>query len=260
VSTPANPPPLDLDQVAGTLAGLRAGWISQGLTAGPITWRDARASWPKPLITDRSAVIEPESVGITLTASVGHEGRLVIWRGGWADVELLAGGTVTSRNPALCDVADCDAVARSLASQLTATLPSQPQHPPDLSPVTVLWVTDWWDGPVEGMASYQGRDCWFRAIFDEEADEWTSPRRCRLYELTDGEGQRLWARHRRWEELAGGNSCYHDDAPSPDLKPGYQDFYQHDEPPAQTGRQIGEFTVPPLPPRQSPDPARTKPW
>jgi hypothetical protein len=127
-----------------------------------------------------------------LTAADGREGRLIIWRGGWADVELLAGGTVTSRNPALRDVADCAAVARSLASQLTATSSSQPQQPPDLSPVAVLWVTDWWGGPVEGMASYQGQDCWFRAIFDEEADEGTSPRRCRLYELTDGERRRLW--------------------------------------------------------------------
>ena len=36
------------------------------------------------------------------------------------------------------------------------------------------------------QATYQGRDCWFRAIFDTEADEWTSPRRCRLFELTPG--------------------------------------------------------------------------
>jgi hypothetical protein len=59
VSSPASPPLLDLDQVVSTLAGLRAGWISQGLTAGPVTWRDARASWPKPLITDRGAVAPP---------------------------------------------------------------------------------------------------------------------------------------------------------------------------------------------------------
>ena len=31
----------------------------------------------------------------------------------------------------------------------------------------MLWVSNWRDGPVEGMASYQGKDCWFRAIFDE---------------------------------------------------------------------------------------------
>ena len=121
--------------------------------------------------------------------------------------------------------------------------------PLDLRPVTILWITDWWDGPVEGMATYQDRDCWFRAIFDTSADEWTSPRRCRLYELAPDERQRLWARHRFWEQYAGGGSCFHPDAPDPALKPGSQDFYQHaDREPARTGAQIGEFTAPPMQP------------
>jgi hypothetical protein len=107
------------------------------------------------------------------------------------------------------------------------------------------------------MASYQGRDCWFRAIFDTEADEWTSPRRCWLYELADGERERLWARHRRWEDLAGGNSCYHDDAPSPELKPGWQAFYPDNDQLAQTGRHIGEFTAPPLSAHRSRQPPRS---
>jgi hypothetical protein len=249
MSSPARPPPLDLDQVADTLDSLRPGWLGEGLAAGRLTWRDARASWPKPVVTDRGAVAEPESVGVVLTVADGREGHLVIWRGGWADVDLLAHGQVTSRNPAIGNAADVIAEASDLASQLTSALSSQAQYPPDLSPVTVLWVTDWWDGPVEGMASYQGRDCWFRAIFDEEADEWTSPRRCRLCELAEAERQRLWARHRRWEERAGGNSCYHDDAPAPGLKPGWQAFYHDLDQPARPGRQTGEFVVPPPPDR-----------
>ena len=259
MSSPATPP-LDLDQVASTLASLQPGWTGQGLTAGPLTWRDARASWPRPLLTDRSLIAEPESVGLTMTTADGRAGHLVIWRGGWADIDLLDGDTVTSRNPAIHDLADCITEANCLASQLTAPPALPAQHPPDLSQVTVLWVTDWWDGPIEGMASYQGRDCWFRAIFDEQADEWTSPRRCRLYELAGDERQRLWASYRRWEDLAGGNSCYHDHAPGPGLKPGWQDFYP-DGPTAQTGPQIGEFTAPPLPPRQPPprpDPPHTR--
>jgi hypothetical protein len=132
VSSPATPPPLDLDQVASTLASLRPGRTGQGLTAGPLTWRDARASWPQPLVTDRSLVAEPESVGLTLTAADGREGHLVIWRGGWADIDLLDGETVTTRNPAIGDLAGCIAEARSLASQLTAPPPPQARHPPDL--------------------------------------------------------------------------------------------------------------------------------
>ena len=110
----------DLDEVASTLTNLRPGWVAQGLTAGTLTWRDASASWPRPLLTNRSTVLEPESVGITLTAADGREGRLVIWRGGWADVDVLADGTVTSRNPAIHDVAECI----DLASQP----PGEPAH------------------------------------------------------------------------------------------------------------------------------------
>ena len=90
-----------------------------------------------------------------------------------------------------------------------------------LNGVSVLWITNWWDGPVEGMASFDGRDCWFTAIFDEEADEYTSPRRCELYELSAKEREQRWARHRHWEQAAGGNSCFHDASPDPSLKPGW---------------------------------------
>src|ERR1700719_1713959 len=147
VTSPLSPP-LDLDQVAAVLAGLRPGWREQGLVVRPFLWRDARGSWPQILHTDRGEVAEPESVGLTLTAADGREARLVIWRGGWADVDVLAGGTVITRSPALDDPAGCAALARSVAGELTAP----PLHwGTDLRPVTIVWVCDWWDGPVEGM-------------------------------------------------------------------------------------------------------------
>ena len=97
------------------------------------------------------------------------------------------------------------------------------------------------------MASYKGSDCWFRAIFDDVADEWTAPRRCRLYQLAPDERQRLWAEHREWEQHVGGNSCYHPGAPGPVLKAGWQAYSQPaDHQPAETGAQIGEFTAPPM--------------
>ena len=241
MTSPMSPPPLDLDQAAALLAGLRPGWTRQGLIVRPFTWRDARASWPQALHTDRRKVAEPESVGLRLTAADGREARLVIWSGGWADVDLLAGGTVTTGNPRLADPDECAALANSLASELTAP----PLHwGTDLRPVTIEWVTDWWDGPVEGMASYQGRDCWFRAISDTDADEWTSPRRCRLFELTPGERDRLRARHRRREQHAGGDSGHHPGAPGPALRPGAEAFHDPDPRPAQVGGLIGEFTAP----------------
>ena len=246
MTSPMSPPPLDLDQVAALLTGLRPGWTRQGLIVRPLTWRDARALWPQALHTDRSNVTEPESVGLRLTTADGREARLVIWRGGWADAGLLTGGTVTTRNPGLDDPAGCATLAASLAGELTAP----PRHrEPDLRPVTIAWVEDWRDGPVEGMATYQGRDCWFRATSGTGPGERTSPRRCRLYELTPDERDRLWSGHREREQHAGGTrllpprrarSCPARPPARPSVTPGCQS--------ARTGRLIGEFTAPALPP------------
>jgi hypothetical protein len=121
-------PQLDLDQVARELTGLQPGWAEHGITAGQLTWRDAGATWPKPIVTSRATVAEPESVGMTLTAANGNEAILVLWRGGWADVDLLLGRHVLSRAPDLQDVAGCVALAESIAEQLTATPSSEPEE------------------------------------------------------------------------------------------------------------------------------------
>jgi hypothetical protein len=114
-------PRLDLDQVARELTGLLPGWAERGITAGQFTWRDAQAAWPKPIVIGRIMVAEPESVGVTLTAANANEARLVIWRGGWADVDLLLGTHIVSRAPDLHDAAACVALAESIAAQLDIT-------------------------------------------------------------------------------------------------------------------------------------------
>jgi hypothetical protein len=119
-STARNEPDIDLDRVAGKLTELRPGWTQRGLTIGELTWRDAAAAWPQPIVTDRNQVADPESLGITLTASNGNEGFLVIWRGGWADVGQLIYGKALHGAPDLRDEADCTALAESIASQLAA--------------------------------------------------------------------------------------------------------------------------------------------
>lgn len=117
----SSPPRLDLDQVARGLTGLLPGWAERGITAGQLTWREAQAAWPQPIVTSRITVAEPESVGVTLAAANGNEARLVIWRDGWADVDLLLGTRVVSRNPDLHDAAACVALAESIAAQLLIT-------------------------------------------------------------------------------------------------------------------------------------------
>jgi hypothetical protein len=121
-------PRLDLDQVARELTRLRPGWAERGITAGQLTWRDAQAEWPKPIVTDRTTVAEPESVGMTLTAANGTQAILILWRGGWGDVDLLLGSQVVSRAPDLYDVAGCVALAESIAAQLNATPSSEPEE------------------------------------------------------------------------------------------------------------------------------------
>jgi len=120
-----------------------------------------------------------------------------------------------------------------MTSQLAAIPPTPTKPSPDLSPVTVLWITDWWAGPVERMASYQGRDCWFRAIFDEKADEWTAPpmpalrAHRRRTPAPLGQPPPLGGLGRK--QLLLPRQCA-----QPDLKPSYQDLYQHDDLPMAT--------------------------
>jgi hypothetical protein len=43
--------------------------------------------------------------------------------------------------------------------------------------VVVLWTTEWWDGPVRGVATGGNRHYWFDAVFDQATDEFVEPRR-----------------------------------------------------------------------------------
>jgi hypothetical protein len=69
-------PLIDLDLVARELETIRPGWIGRGVTVGPFTWRDALAAWPQPIVTDRAAVADPESLGITM--SIGEDEALLV--------------------------------------------------------------------------------------------------------------------------------------------------------------------------------------
>lgn len=56
-----------------------------------MTWRDAEASWPQPLETDRARVHDPDSVGVVISGPGEAELSVVLFRGGWADVDFIAG-------------------------------------------------------------------------------------------------------------------------------------------------------------------------
>ncbi|RKT02421.1 hypothetical protein BX286_0322 [Streptomyces sp. 3211.6] len=82
---------VDLDEAAVVLAGRAVGWRSAGLEVGPVTWRDAEAVWPQPLETDRARVRDPDSVGVAMVGPGEAELSVVLFRGGWADVDFFDG-------------------------------------------------------------------------------------------------------------------------------------------------------------------------
>jgi hypothetical protein len=109
---------IDLDAVAADLGARRTGWESRGLQVGAFTWRDAQARWPKPIVTDRALVTDPESLGMTMDATPSRFAELVLWCGGWADSDCLIDDQVLSEVPRFRDIAACVAVAERLADRL----------------------------------------------------------------------------------------------------------------------------------------------
>ncbi|MFJ2900042.1 hypothetical protein ACIO87_34880 [Streptomyces sp. NPDC087218] len=81
---------VDLDRAAAVLADRAAPWRDRGVVFDPVTWRDAEASWPQPLETDRARVGDPDSLGVVAHGPDDAVLSVVLFRGGWADVGLFA--------------------------------------------------------------------------------------------------------------------------------------------------------------------------
>ena len=59
------------------------------LDVDAMTWRDEAAAWPQGLETNRADVVDPDSVGVRLYGPAGSELEIVVFRGGWADLDYL---------------------------------------------------------------------------------------------------------------------------------------------------------------------------
>ncbi|WP_328966595.1 hypothetical protein [Streptomyces sp. NBC_00239] len=81
---------IDLDELAGLLTRRTAYWRASGLDVGRTTWRDAGAAWPQPLVADRAGVPDPDSLGLVVRGPAEAELSVVVFRGGWADVDFMA--------------------------------------------------------------------------------------------------------------------------------------------------------------------------
>ncbi|MFF8855665.1 hypothetical protein [Streptomyces althioticus] len=81
---------VDLEEVVAAVADRRPAWQAAGLVAEPVTWRDEAEPWSQQLKTDRSRVNDPGSVGIHLRGPDEAELLVVLYRGGWADIDYIA--------------------------------------------------------------------------------------------------------------------------------------------------------------------------
>ncbi|WP_344628341.1 hypothetical protein, partial [Kitasatospora arboriphila] len=81
---------IDLDHAAVEVAERSPAWERRGLTVGHVSWRDEAAPWPQRLETDRSSVTEPDSIGILITGPGEAQLSVVLFRGGWADIDFIA--------------------------------------------------------------------------------------------------------------------------------------------------------------------------
>lgn len=86
---------VNLDRAARQIARRRQGWAAAGLMVDAVTWRDEAAAWPQPLETSRSRVKDPDSLGVRITGAGGAELLIVLFRGGWADVDFMTRADVT---------------------------------------------------------------------------------------------------------------------------------------------------------------------
>ncbi|MCO1579417.1 hypothetical protein M8C13_27065 [Crossiella sp. SN42] len=78
---------VDLDAAAQQIESRRATWEVAGLTVGPLTWRDCSPSTRR-LTADRATVSDPDSVSVTLDFGDWPAAVFVLFRGGWADVDV----------------------------------------------------------------------------------------------------------------------------------------------------------------------------
>lgn len=79
------------------------------------------------------------------------------------------------------------------------------EEEPDLE---MLWHSGYWDGPLNGMALYNGQYVWFDCHSDEYEEPYYGMRVYRLYELSKKELKDEFDHHSKFREYVGHHSDY----------------------------------------------------
>ncbi len=79
----------------------------------------------------------------------------------------------------------------------------------ELHGLTLVWLDNWWDAPLSGVALYRGLAHSFEAVWDSEKDDWVVPHVFQLHALDAEQRRQAWKRHRFFEQVVGTVYCYH---------------------------------------------------
>ncbi|MDG4840219.1 hypothetical protein O7631_27120 [Micromonospora sp. WMMD967] len=81
---------------------------------------------------------------------------------------------------------------------------------PELAQVRKVWFSDWYDGPITGVAAHDGREYWFVMVTNDAAGEtWDfNPRVYALHLLSSEQLAQAWNMHRAFAS-AGLPGCLH---------------------------------------------------
>ncbi|MBT2468126.1 hypothetical protein J7E97_09590 [Streptomyces sp. ISL-66] len=91
---------IDLDQAVAEITARLPAWTESGLEPGPVTWLDQAAPWPQRLETHRALIADPCSIGVRIRGADGwRELQLVLYRGGWADLDALTDEELVTECP-----------------------------------------------------------------------------------------------------------------------------------------------------------------
>ena len=78
---------------------------------------------------------------------------------------------------------------------------------PELDPIRLRWHCSYYDGPIDGIAEYDGKLCWF-LTFDAKFDECHQDTRYILYPLTSDEIKFELRRQSLFEKYVGTHTTY----------------------------------------------------